>query len=220
MGDFSYLALTKFMDIIKKYFTALTPTQTTLFTQLEEVYKDWNSKINVISRKDIELLYERHVLHSLGIAKFIQFKPMTKIMDLGTGGGFPAVPLAIMFPDVEFVPVDSIGKKIRVVQEVVQALGLKNVRPIQARAEELPDNDFDFVVSRAVAPLETLVYWTKNKLSTNHFHDLENGLLCLKGGELEEELSAVKKKKIEVYNLSDCFEEEYFTTKKLVYVQM
>jgi 16S rRNA (guanine527-N7)-methyltransferase len=208
------------MDIIKKYFPALTDTQIALFTQLEEVYQEWNSKINVISRKDIELLYERHVLHSLGIAKIIQFKSMTKIMDLGTGGGFPAIPLAIMFPSTEFVPVDSIGKKIRVVQEVVQALGLKNIRPTQARAEEIPDNDFDFVVSRAVAPLETLVYWTKNKLATNHFHDLENGLLCLKGGELAEELAEVKKKKIEVYNLSDYFEEEYFTTKKMVYVQM
>ncbi|TAE17292.1 MAG: 16S rRNA (guanine(527)-N(7))-methyltransferase RsmG [Bacteroidetes bacterium] len=208
------------MDIIYKYFPTLTPQQATLFEQLYDVYVDWNSKINVISRKDIELLYERHVLHSLGLVKILQFKPMTKVMDLGTGGGFPAIPLAIFFPDVEFVPVDSIGKKMRVVQEVVNALGLKNVRPTQARAEELQENDFDFVVSRAVAPLETLVYWTQNKFATNHFHELENGLLCLKGGELEEELAAVKKKKIKVHNLSDHFDEEYFTTKKVVYVQM
>jgi 16S rRNA (guanine527-N7)-methyltransferase len=208
------------MDIIKKYFTDLTPKQIELFEQLYEVYQDWNSKINVISRKDIELLYERHVLHSLGLAKIIRFKPMTKIMDLGTGGGFPCIPLAIMFPDAEFVPVDSIGKKVRVVQEVVNALALTNVRPQQARAEELKENDFDFVVSRAVAPLETLLYWTKDKFSNNHYHDLLNGLLCLKGGELEEELAAVKKKKTKLYSLSDFFEEEYFTTKKVVYVQM
>jgi len=207
------------MEILQKYFPALTPEQTALFQQLDAVYQDWNAKINVISRKDIELLYERHVLHSLGIAKIIQFKPMTKIMDLGTGGGFPGIPLAIFFPDVEFVLVDSIGKKMRVVQEVINALGLKNVRAEHARAEEVKDDDFDFVVSRAVAPLETLMYWTKNMFTTHHFHDLSNGLLCLKGGELDEELASVKKKQTKLFNLSDYFEEEYFSTKKIIYVE-
>ncbi len=207
------------MDIIKKYFPDLKSTQIELLEQLEAVYQDWNAKINVISRKDIELLYERHVLHSLGLAKVIQFKPMTKVMDLGTGGGFPGIPLAIFFPETEFVLVDSIGKKMRVVQEVVQALGIKNARAVHARAEEMPDDDFDFVVSRAVAPLETLLYWTRDMFSTHHFHELDNGLLCLKGGELEEELATVKKKQTKLFNLSDYFEEEYFSTKKIIYVQ-
>jgi 16S rRNA (guanine527-N7)-methyltransferase len=207
------------MEQILSYFPDLNDTQIRLLSQLNDLYKDWNQKINVVSRKDVELLYERHVLHSMSIAKVIQFKPMSRVMDLGTGGGFPGIPLAILFPETEFHMIDSIGKKIRVVQDVIQGLGLKNAQATQIRAEEL-EEDFDFVVCRAVAPLETLVYWTKDKFSQNQYHDLRNGLLCLKGGELEDEIAAVKNKKITIYPLKDMFKEEFFETKKIVHVPM
>lgn len=206
------------IDLILKYFPDLTDKQIELFEKMDSLYQDWNQRINVVSRKDVELLYERHILHSLGIAKVFQFKTMTKIMDLGTGGGFPGIPLAVMFPDAEFLMVDSIGKKIKVVLDVIEGLGLKNAKPIHARAEEI-DDEFDFVVSRAVAPLETLTYWTKDKFSKNYFHNFKNGLICLKGGELDEELAPFKKK-VKIYELKDYFEEEFFTTKKIVFLPM
>ncbi len=206
------------IDLILGYFPDLTDIQIQHFTKLNDLYQDWNTKINVVSRKDVELLYERHVLHSLGIAKVIQFKSGANIMDLGTGGGFPGIPLAIMFPDTQFHLVDSIGKKIKVVQEVIDGLGLTNVQASHERAENI-DEDFDFVISRAVAPLETLAYWTKDKIYNMYNHDLKNGLICLKGGELEEELAPFKNK-TKIWNLSDYFKEEFFETKKVVYLPM
>jgi 16S rRNA (guanine527-N7)-methyltransferase len=206
------------MDILLKYFPELTDEQKSLFSHLDELYRDWNSKMNLISRKDIENLYLKHILHSLSIARIVPFKPQADIMDLGTGGGFPGIPLAILFPKTNFLMVDSIGKKIRVVQDVISALGLQNAKAEQHRAEELT-SEFDFVLNRAVAPLETLVYWTKNKFYKMYNHDLKNGLLCLKGGELDEELKTIPHPK-KVYELSDYFEEDFFKTKKLVYVQM
>lgn len=206
------------LDIILKYFPDLTDTQKEQFIKMNELYQDWNEKINVVSRKDVEMLYERHVLHSLGIAKVIQFKPGSKVLDLGTGGGFPGVPLAIMFPKTEFYLVDSIAKKIKVVQEVVAGLGLTNVKAEQIRVEKV-DDDFDFIVSRAVAPLKTLHNWSQDKFYKMYNHELKNGYLLLKGGDLTEELAEVKRKK-KVFELSDYFEEEFFETKKVVYVQM
>lgn len=206
------------LDIILKYFPDLTDTQKEQFIKMNELYQDWNEKINVVSRKDVDLLYERHVLHSLGIAKVIKFKPGSKILDLGTGGGFPGVPLAIMFPKTEFYLVDSIAKKIKVVQEVVAGLGLTNVKAEQIRVEKV-DDDFDFIVSRAVAPLKTLYNWSQDKFYKMYNHKLKNGYLLLKGGDLTEELAEVKRKK-QVFELSDFFEEEFFETKKIVYVQM
>jgi 16S rRNA (guanine527-N7)-methyltransferase len=206
------------VDLILKYFPKLNDQQIDLFTKMNDLYQDWNLKINVVSRKDVELLYERHILHSLGIAKIIQFKSGASVMDLGTGGGFPGIPLAIMFPETEFYLVDSIGKKIKVVQEVVQGLGIKNVRASQARAEEIAE-EFDFVVSRAVAPLDTLVYWTQKKYFKMWNHSLKNGLICLKGGELADELAPYQKK-VKIWDLKDYFEEEFFETKKVVYLPM
>lgn len=206
------------LDILLKYFPDLTDTQKEQFIKMNELYQDWNEKINVVSRKDVDLLYERHVLHSLGIAKVIDFKPGAKVLDLGTGGGFPGVPLAIMFPDTEFYLVDSIAKKIKVVQEVITGLGLKNVKAEQIRVEKV-DDDFDFIVSRAVAPLKTLYNWSRDKFYKMYNHKLKNGYLLLKGGDLTEELAEVKRKK-QVFELSDFFEEEFFETKKIVYVQM
>ncbi|HWY37888.1 MAG TPA: 16S rRNA (guanine(527)-N(7))-methyltransferase RsmG [Bacteroidia bacterium] len=204
-------------EIIFSHFTGLTDGQRQQFLQLEGLYKEWNEKINVISRKDIDELYTRHVLHSLGIAKIISFKAGTKILDVGTGGGFPGIPLAIMFPQCSFHLVDSIGKKITVVREVATALGLKNVKAEQIRAEELKDT-YDFVVSRAVTELGTFVKWVRNKFSKQTvFNDLPNGILYLKGGDLEEELKPFKNK-ITVYELKDHFKEEFFETKKVVYL--
>lgn len=206
------------MDSILKYFPNLTDEQRKQFEALYDLYIDWNSKINVISRKDIENLYEHHVLHSLGIAKIIQFQPGTSIMDLGTGGGFPGIPLAILFPDVKFHLVDSIGKKVKVASEVATAIGLKNVTFRHARAEE-EKQIFDFVVSRAVMPLADLIKIIKKNISTKQQNILPNGLICLKGGELEHETMPFKNKTM-LHNLSDFFEEEFFLTKKVVYVPL
>ena len=204
------------MEIILKYFPDLTEDQRRQFAALYDLYIDWNAKINVISRKDIENLYEHHVLHSLGIAKIINFRPGTSIMDLGTGGGFPGIPLAILFPEVKFHLVDSIGKKVRVATEVANAIGLKNVTFRHARAEE-EKQLFDFVVSRAVMPLGDLIKIIKKNISPRQQNALPNGLICLKGGELEHEAMPFKNKTT-LHSLSEDFEEEFFQTKKVVYV--
>lgn len=206
------------MDLILKYFPNLTEEQKRQFAALYDLYTDWNAKINVISRKDIENLYEHHVLHSLGIAKIIDFRPGTTIMDLGTGGGFPGIPLAILFPDSKFHLVDSIGKKIRVGTEVSNVIGLKNITFSHARGQE-EKGIFDFVVSRAVMPLTDLINIVKKNISKEQHNVLPNGLICLKGGELEHETLPVKNKTI-LFELKDCFEEEYFETKKVVYVSL
>lgn len=204
------------MEQILHYFPHLSEEQRTQFAALYDLYTDWNAKINVISRKDIQNLYEHHVLHSLGIAQVIGFKPGTRIMDLGTGGGFPGIPLAILFPDCSFHLVDSIGKKVRVATEVAQAIGLKNVTFRHCRAEE-EKQKFDFVVSRAVMPLADLLKICRKNISSQAKNALPNGLICLKGGELEREKNAVKTL-VETTELSDYFSEEYFQTKKVVYV--
>ncbi len=204
------------MELILKYFPDLTEEQKKQFAALYDLYLDWNSKINVISRKDIENLYEHHVLHSLGIAKVINFKPGTKIMDLGTGGGFPGIPLAILFPEVSFHLVDSIGKKVRVATEVANSIGLKNVTFRHARAEE-EKQLFDFVVSRAVMPLTDLLKIIRKNISPKQQNSLPNGLICLKGGELEHEAMPFKNKTT-MWDLKDIFKEEFFRTKKVVYV--
>jgi len=206
------------MDIILKYFPHLTQEQINKFQMLDELYHDWNSKINVISRKDIDNLYEHHVLHSLGIAELIRFKPGTKVMDLGTGGGFPGIPLAIMFPETSFHLVDSIGKKIKVCQEVANALSLQNVSTQWCRAEEIKDK-FHFVVSRAVMPLADLVKIIRKNIDKEQINALPNGIICLKGGELEKETLPLKNQ-TEIYPLTDYFEEPYFETKKVVYTQL
>ncbi len=205
--------------MIEKYFPDLTAEQRERFAALDALYHDWNAKINVISRKDIDNLYEHHVLHSLGIAEVINFRPGTRVMDLGTGGGFPGIPLAILFPDVQFHLVDSIGKKIRVCNEVISALGLTNVTTQHGRAEEVRNMKFDFVVSRAVMPLADLVKISQRLISPRQQNALPNGLIALKGGELEHEAGAVKREKL-ITPLSDFFAEEYFETKKVVYVQL
>lgn len=202
--------------VVSLYFPNLTEDQRRQFAALYDLYADWNSKINVISRKDIENLYEHHVLHSLGIAKVIQFRPGTNVMDMGTGGGFPGIPLAILFPEVQFHLVDSIGKKVRVATEVATAIGLKNVTFRHARAEE-EKQLFDFVVSRAVMPLADLVKIIKKNISPKQRNSLPNGLICLKGGELEQEAMPFKHKTT-IHSLSDDFKEEFFETKKVVYV--
>lgn len=206
------------MELIHKYFPDLTPDQVDKMSQLGPLYNEWNAKVNVISRQDIETLYERHVLHSLGIAKVQSFKPGTSVLDVGTGGGFPGIPLAILFPEVQFHLVDSIGKKIRVVQEVAKALDLKNVRAEQIRAERLEDQ-YEFVVSRAVTRMAPFVGWVQKNISRNSFHELRNGILYLKGGDLDEELSEIKQKS-KIYNLPDYFAEDFFETKKVVYVPL
>lgn len=204
------------MEIIQKYFPELTDTQKEQFMALYDLYTDWNSKINVISRKDITNLYEHHVLHSLGIAKVINFRPGTEIMDLGTGGGFPGIPLAIMFPDAHFHLVDSIGKKVKVATEIASAIGLKNVTTRHCRAEE-EKQLFDFVVSRAVMPLTDLLKIIRKNIRKEQNNALPNGLICLKGGELQNEVLPVKHQTV-MYDLKDYFEEEFFETKKVVYV--
>ena len=201
-------------EIILKYFPNLTDQQKSQFQQLEMLYKDWNEKINVISRKDIDEFYERHVLHSLGIAKIMEFADGTKVLDIGTGGGFPGIPLAILFPNVEFTLVDSIGKKITVVNAVAESLGLKNVKAYHERAEKIKDK-FHFVVSRAVTQMPVFLRWLKGKFEKEQFNPKHNGVLYLKGGDLGEELAGIK---CEIYNLKDQFEEEFFDTKKVVYL--
>ena len=204
------------MELIDKYFPNITVEQRERFAALDGLYRDWNSKINVISRKDIDNLYEHHILHSLGIAQYANFKPGTRIMDLGTGGGFPGIPLAIMFPDVHFHLVDSIGKKIRVCNEVSTALGLANVTAEWNRAENVKEK-YDFVVSRAVMPLADLVKLIRKNISKDSHNALPNGLICLKGGELQHEVLPMKSHTL-ITNLSDYFQEEFFVTKKVVYV--
>ena len=204
------------MEIITKYFPNITELQAEQFAQLEVLYNDWNSKINVISRKDIHNLYEHHVLHSLGIAKLINFRPDTNIMDLGTGGGFPGIPLAILFPEANFHLVDSIGKKVRVAQEVAAAIGLQNVRFSHARAEEIKDK-YDFVVTRAVMSMVDLIKIARKNIAKEQHNALPNGIIALKGGELDGEIAAVKNIAA-VWPLNDYFEEEYFETKKVVQV--
>lgn len=206
------------MELVLKYFPNLSEEQQRQFAALYDLYIDWNSKINVISRKDIENLYEHHVLHSLGIAKTISFTPGTSIMDLGTGGGFPGIPLAILFPETNFHLVDSIGKKVRVANEVANAIGLKNTTFRHARAQE-EKGLFDFVVSRAVMPLTDLINIIKKNIAKEQKNALPNGLICLKGGELENETMPFKNKVI-ISNLSDYFKEEFFETKKVVYVPL
>lgn len=204
------------MYIILKYFPNLSEVQQQQFAALYDLYTDWNSKINVISRKDITNLYEHHVLHSLGIAKVMQFRPETTVMDLGTGGGFPGIPLAILFPETHFHLVDSIGKKVKVATEIANAIGLKNVTTRHCRAEE-EKQLFDFVVSRAVMPLADLLKIIRKNIKKEQHNALPNGLICLKGGELEREVMPVKHQTL-MYDLKDYFEEEFFETKKVVYV--
>ena len=204
------------MNIIQKYFTNLTELQAEQFAQLEALYNDWNAKINVISRKDIQNLYEHHVLHSLGIAKVVNFKDDTTVMDLGTGGGLPGIPLAIIFPNVQFHLVDSIGKKVKVAQEVANAIGLKNVKFSHARAEEIKEQ-YDFVVTRAVMPMVDLMKVARKNIKKEQHNAVPNGIIALKGGELAGEIASMKNIST-VWELSDFFEEEYFKTKKVVHV--
>lgn len=203
------------MDLILKYFPELTERQREQFAAMLPLYEDWNSKINVISRKDMANFYEHHVLHSLAIAKVQPFKTMADILDVGTGGGFPGIPLAIMFPHANFYLVDSIGKKIKVVQDVAQQLDLKNVRAEQLRAEQV-DGDYDFIVSRAVTSLSEFAGWVRGKVSDCHYHRLRNGILYLKGGDLSDELAPFKKAR--TWDISDFYQEEFFQTKKVIYL--
>jgi 16S rRNA (guanine527-N7)-methyltransferase len=205
------------MEIISRYFKELTPEQIEQFSKLGDLYKTWNSQINVISRKDIDELYLRHVLHSLGIAKVEKFKPGSNILDVGTGGGFPGIPLAILFPESNFYLVDSIGKKIKVVKAVAEALDLKNVKAEHERAEKVKGT-FDFIVSRAVTNMDDFVKWTRKKVAKKQRHTLKNGILYLKGGDLSEELQNFPKATI--YNLSDYFKEDFFETKKVVHIPL
>ena len=205
-------------SILFHYFNTLTEKQQGQFAQLGSLYQDWNEKINVISRKDIDNIYTNHVLHSLGIAKVMAFNPGAQIMDVGTGGGFPGIPLAILFPETEFYLVDSIGKKITVVKEVVSALGLTNVAAEQIRAEQVK-NKYDFVVSRVVTRMKEFYGWVNNKVKAHSTHSLDNGILYLKGGDLDEELNELKRP-YSLYALSDYFKEEFFETKKVVFMPL
>jgi len=206
------------MEKILKYFDKLTSTQTSQFEALNELYRDWNSKINVISRKDIENLYEHHVLHSLAIAQILKFKNTSKVLDVGTGGGFPGIPLAILFPEVSFTLIDSIGKKIKVASEISTAIGLKNIVLKHERVQD-EKSKFDFVVSRAVMPLDELVKLVKKNISKESKNAMPNGLICLKGGELQHEILPYKNIAI-AYEVTEFFKEEYFKTKKVVYVPL
>lgn len=205
-------------EILYRYFPEISPKQREQFDQLQSLYTLWNEQINVVSRKDIEELYERHVLHSLSIAKVIQFKEKSTILDIGTGGGFPGIPLAIMFPKCKFHLVDSIGKKIKVVNEIAKALELTNVKAEHTRAENI-DGEYDFIVSRAVTRLSNFLPWTENKTRKSQRNTLRNGLIALKGGDLEEELGEANRRNT-VYNLSDYFKEEFFETKKIVHISL
>ena len=206
------------VEIIYQYFPELTPTQRNQFAALFDLYREWNDKINVVSRKDIENLYINHVLHSLGIAKVMAFNPGAEVLDVGTGGGFPGIPLAIMFPDTKFHLVDSIGKKITVVKNVAAGVGLTNVRAEQIRAEQIK-GQYDFIVSRAVTRLKEFYGWIHQKTKKQSTHKLDNGILYLKGGDLDEELAELKRP-YSLYSLSNYFKEEFFETKKVVYVPL
>jgi len=203
-------------DIIYKYFPDLTDLQKKQIEQLYDLYVDWNSKINVISRKDIDLLYEHHVLHSMSIAKVISFKPNTFVLDVGTGGGFPGIPLAILFPEVNFCLVDSIGKKIKVVRAVAEGIGLTNVTAIHSRVEDI-DEEFDFVVGRAIKDLKVFYGWVKNKICKKSFNDLKNGIIYIKGGDVAKEIKPLNLRN-KVYPIPDFFEEDYFETKNVVHL--
>lgn len=205
------------LEKIFQYFPELTEKQKNQFSRLKELYVFWNNQINVISRKDLEDFYERHVLHSLAIAKIIHFKNETKILDVGTGGGFPGIPLAILFPECSFTLVDSIGKKIKVVNEVSSALGLTNVKTFHSRVEQVNDT-FDFIVSRAVTAMPVFLGWVKGKIHAKHKNSLKNGILYLKGGDLTEEMSSINKE-ITYFSIHDFFNEEFFETKKVVYLK-
>jgi 16S rRNA (guanine527-N7)-methyltransferase len=205
------------MEAILKHFPYLTDIQKEQFQQLDSLYHEWNEKINVISRKDIDALYTKHVLHSLGIAKIQSFEPGTFVLDVGTGGGFPGIPLAILFPETRFYLIDVIAKKIKVVQAVADALGLKNVKAEQIRAENVK-GDFDFIVSRAVTNMPDFVSWVKTKIKKQHKHELKNGILYLKGGDLTEELKDFPKATL--YDLAEFFEDEFFETKKVVHLPL
>ncbi|MDX1784126.1 MAG: 16S rRNA (guanine(527)-N(7))-methyltransferase RsmG [Aequorivita vladivostokensis] len=205
------------MELILKYFPHLTPLQKQQFEQLQALYEDWNLKINVVSRKDIDELYLRHVLHSLGIAKIQSFLPGSRILDVGTGGGFPGIPLAILFPEVQFHLVDSIGKKIKVVEEVVAGLQLQNVKTTYSRVETV-SGQYDFIVSRAVAQMDTFVHWVQGKIAKKNLHERRNGILYLKGGDLSEELKIYTT--VTVFPLSDYFDEDFFETKSVVHLPL
>ena len=200
--------------LLLKYFPDLTEKQIEQFGKLEDLYHEWNEKINVISRKDMESLYEKHILHSLGVAKVMEFAPGTRVLDIGTGGGFPGIPLAILFPETEFTLIDSIGKKITVVKAVAEGVGLQNVNAIHGRAEKLKEK-FHFVVSRAVTQMPEFLKWLKGKFEKEQFNPKHNGILYLKGGDLAEQLAGLK---CEIFNLKNYFDEEFFDTKKVVYV--
>jgi 16S rRNA (guanine527-N7)-methyltransferase len=212
-----FMAIIMKADLIFKYFPNLTEEQQNQFIRLEELYQDWNTKINVVSRKDIDELYLRHVLHSLGIAKIQEFLPGTSVLDVGTGGGFPGIPLAILFPETRFTLVDAIGKKIKVVDEVVQGLGIMNVVTKNQRVEELKDQH-DFIVSRAVAAMPTFVHWVRGRIKKKSVHQRKNGILYLKGGDLAEELKGYRT--AQVFDLTDYFSEDFFETKKIVYLPL
>lgn len=205
------------MQLIERYFPGINPEQLAKFAQLQYLYTEWNAKINVISRKDIENLEERHILHSLSIAKVISFKPGSKVMDVGTGGGFPGIPLAILFPETEFYLVDSIGKKILVVNAIAEALALSNVKGIHGRAETIKE-PFDFIISRAVTTLPEFWRWVSRSFAKKSLHSTPNGILYLKGGDITEELKPFGKK-VKVWELKDWYTEEFFETKKLVYLK-
>ena len=202
------------VSLILKYFPEITDEQKQQFEKLEQLYTKWNEKINVISRKDMDGLYEKHILHSLGIAKVMPFADGTKVLDVGTGGGFPGIPLAILFPEVSFTLIDSIGKKIKVVEAVSEGLGLKNVTAVHGRAEKLKEK-FHFVVSRAVTQMPEFLRWLKGKFEKEQFNEKHNGVLYLKGGDLAEELAGLR---CEIFQLKNYFEEEFFDTKKVVYL--
>jgi 16S rRNA (guanine527-N7)-methyltransferase len=206
------------MEIILKYFSDFSPSQLQQFEALEELYKEWNEKINVVSRKDIDQIYLHHVLHSLSIAAIANFKPGAEVIDIGCGGGFPCIPLAIFFPEVKFHAVDSIGKKLKVVEAVAQGAGIKNITTQHSRAEEIKNRKFDFAVSRAVAPLKELWTWAKPLLKKENRNEINNGLICLKGGDLHQEIfeSGTRPKMMSVY---DIFNEEYFKEKYIIYVK-
>ncbi|MBO6605897.1 16S rRNA (guanine(527)-N(7))-methyltransferase RsmG [Psychroserpens sp.] len=205
------------MEVILRYFPELTHEQMQQFKQLEELYREWNAKINVVSRKDIDELYIRHVLHSLGIAKVMRFQPGARVLDVGTGGGFPGIPLAILHPETHFYLVDSIAKKLKVVQGVADAIGLQNIKVSHSRVEAI-DERFDFIVSRAVTTMPKFVKWIKGKIEKDQNHDLKNGILYLKGGDLTEELKVYQT--AQIYELSDFFIEDFFETKKVVHLPL